>query len=103
MGSQSSIELWRDRVIAQKRSGETKESYCARRGFGVSTFYRWCRRFADEQSQPAFVQVLQAPVAVPTPSDHIAEIHLPSGPIVRCPVGSDVAWLRELASALSPC
>lgn len=103
MGPHRSVDVWRSRVIEQQRSGESKAAYCSRHGISSSTFHRWCRRFADGDQLPSFVQVFQAAAPVPASSDAIAEIHLPFGPVVRCPVGSDVAWLRDLAMALASC
>ena len=44
--------LWRERLLAQARSGLAMAQFCRQHGLCVKTFYRWRARLGVAQSQP---------------------------------------------------
>lgn len=105
MASHRHPEVWRQLVLEQERTGESKVAFCARRRLSPASFHRWCRHFTEgaqehRASVPQFAQIVPAALAVTAPPA-IAELQFPSGPTVRVPVGADVAWVAELSRALS--
>lgn len=105
MASHRHPEVWRQLVLEQERTGESKVAFCARRRLSPASFHRWCRRFAEgapahRAAVSQFVQVVPLGPAVRSTPD-VAELQFPLGPTVRVPVGADVAWVAELSRALS--
>jgi hypothetical protein len=99
-------ELWRDRLARFPASGLTVAQFCAIEVCSVPSFYSWKRRLAAEALDNATPQQCHAaagarllPVRV-QPAGPPAELVLPSGAVLRLPMGTDLAWVRSLVAAL---
>ena len=100
-------QFWRDTIAAWKESGQSVRAFCAARGVSEATFFARRRGLASPERPrrpeapprpPSF-----APVRIiPGP---IAEVVLPSGLVVRVPIGADPAAVARLVAALGapPC
>jgi hypothetical protein len=90
--------FWRDLIDRWKASGQSVAAFCAAHRVSQATFYAWRRRLATRAQAAARPAPAFAPVhIVPDP---ITEVVLPSGLIVRIPVGTDPTALARLVAAL---
>src|SRR5581483_7814487 len=101
-------QFWRDVIAAWKESGQTVTAFCAARGLGESTFFAKRRELAlRNQSPNAPARPAPNPsfAAVRVISDSTVEIVVPSGLVLRFPVGADPAAVARLVLALrgAPC
>ena len=81
--------FWRDLITRWKVSGQTVAALCAAHRGSQATFYSWRKRLAAPSPDtttpsPTFVTVRVVP-------DPTAEVALPTGLVVRVPVGADPA------------
>jgi transposase len=94
---------WRDLITRWKVSGQTAAAFCAAHRVSQATFYSWRKRLAAHSPETTAPAPTFAPVrVVPDPT---AEVVLPSGLVVRVPVGADQAAVARLVAALGnvPC
>ena len=93
------LQAWRALVDAWKRSSQTINAFCRARQLTRSNFDRWRRILAAESIKsspsppPAFVPVRV--VAEP-----MAEVVLPSGIVVRLPLGAAPDAVTRLVTAV---
>ena len=93
------VQVWRARVDAWKRSGQTVNAFCRARQITRSNFDRWRRILAAESSastpspSPAFVPVRV--VAEP-----MAEVVLRSGVVVRLPLAASPEDVTRFVTAV---
>jgi transposase-like protein len=97
---------WRDLIARWERSDLTVRDFCSEHRISEPSFYAWRRELAarDRKPRPAtppvptFVPVRVAPPAV-------VEVVVPTGVVVRVPVGADPAAVARLVAALgaAPC
>jgi transposase-like protein len=97
---------WRDRIARWERSDLTVRDFCADHQISEPSFYAWRRELADRDRKPrptappvpTFVPVRVAPPAV-------VEVVIPTGVVVRVPIGTDPAAVARLVTALGagPC
>ena len=84
---------------AYPESGQTQKVFCQENGLSVATLATWLRR---ARGIPALggsgIGLLEVPVFGRAGGEVVIE--LGAGLSVRVPVGSPVAWLRELTGAL---
>ena len=98
--------FWRDLIARWRASGQTVAAFCAAHRVSQATFYSWRKRLTTRgagPTRPALPALAFAPVrVVPDPS---AEVILPTGLVVRVPVGADPAAIARLVAALggAPC
>jgi transposase-like protein len=90
--------FWRDLIDRWRASGQSIAAFCADHNVGQATFYAWRRRLAarpraTSKPAPAFAAVRVIP-------DPTAEVVLPSGLVVRVPIGTDPATVARLVVAL---
>ena len=117
---------WRGLVQEWQKSGQTREAFAEARGLRPTTLGWWASELARRsrpplvvdkkrsvrQEQPTFLPVrvvdgapraraavAVAPRAVERRED-CAEIVLGGGRVLRVPVGADVAWVAQVATAL---
>ncbi|MBL4681967.1 MAG: hypothetical protein JKY88_14745 [Pseudomonadales bacterium] len=85
---------WKQHVKAWQTSGLSQRAYAHKHDLTLSSFYYWQRKLKPSRriSTPRFapVKVSQSPSLNP-----IRIVH-PSGFVIECPVGTDVAWLQSL-------
>ena len=100
-------QFWRDTIAAWKSSGQSVRAFCAARGVSEATFFARRRELANceqtrRQAGPAQPTSFAAVRVIPEPS---AEVEMPSGLVVRVPIGADPAAVARLVAALgaSPC
>src|SRR5262245_28510203 len=98
--------FWRDLIDRWKASGQPVAAFCAAHRVGQASFYAWRQRLAARDPGPAApappAPAFAAVRIVPGPT---AEVVLPSGLVVRVPVGADPAAVARLVAALggAPC
>jgi hypothetical protein len=95
--------FWRDVIDRWRASGQTVASFCAAHRVSQATFYSWRKRLADPgpdttDSVPTFAPVRVVP-------DPTAEVVLPTGLVIRVPIGADQRAVARLVAALGggPC
>ena len=92
---------WHDLIAYWRASGQKVAAFCAAHRMSQATFYSWRHRLATRNpdlTAPAPPAPTFAPVrVVPGPT---AEVILPTGLIVRVPVGADLAAVARLVAAL---
>ena len=100
-------QIWRDTIAAWKSSGQSVRAFCAARGISEATFFARRRELANGersrcQAGPAQPPSFTVVRVIPEPS---AEVVMPSGLVVRVPIGADPAAVARLVAALgaSPC
>ena len=100
-------QFWRDTIAAWKSSGQSVRAFCAARGITEAIFFARRRELANceqprRQAGPAQPPSFAAVRVIPEPS---AEVVMPSGLVVRVPIGADPAAVARLVAALgaSPC
>ena len=90
--------FWRDLIERWRASGQSIAAFCAAHHVSQATFYSWRKRLAARargaaRPAPAFAAVRVVP-------DPTAEVILPTGLIVRVPVGTDPTDIARLVAAL---
>ena len=98
---QKTEPFWRDLIARWGASGQTVAAFCAAHRVSQATFHSWRQRLAARNQRPTTL-ALPAPTfapvrVVPGPT---AEVILPTGLIVRVPVGADPAAVARLVAAL---
>jgi hypothetical protein len=98
--------FWRDLIDRWKTSGQSIAAFCAAQRVSQATFYAWRKRLTSHSprttSPPSPTSTFAPMRIVPDPT---AEVILPSGLVVRVPVGADAAAVARLVTALQgvPC
>jgi hypothetical protein len=101
-------QFWRDTIRAWKASGQSVRAFCAARGLSEATFYARRRELAD-RVQPTTSDTPSGPpptfAALRVIPDPTVEVVLPTGLVLRAPVGVDPAAVARLVAALGrqPC
>jgi transposase len=90
--------FWRELIDRWRVSGQSVAAFCADHRVSEATFYSWRKRLAARARGPARPAPAFAPVRVV--SDPTAEVVLPTGLVVRVPVGTDPATVARLVAAL---
>jgi hypothetical protein len=95
--------FWRDLISRWKVSGQTVAAFCAVHRVSPASFYSWRQRLAARGPDTSTPAPAFAPVRIVP--DPIAEVILPSGVVVRVPIGSDPSAVARLIAALggAPC
>jgi hypothetical protein len=98
--------FWRDLIDRWRASGQSVVAFCASHRVSQATFYSWRKRLTARSAGPTRP-------APPTPTfasvsvipDPTAEVILPTGLVVRVPVGANPAAVARLVAALggAPC
>jgi transposase len=101
-------QFWRDTLAAWRDSGQSVRAFCAARGLSEATFYARRRELADRVPPTASDTPFGPPptfAAVRVIPDPTVEVVLPTGPVLRVPVGVDPAAVARLVAALGgqPC
>jgi hypothetical protein len=100
-------QFWRGTIADWKTSGQSVRAFCAARGISEDTCFARRRELAGRE-QPRRPEVPPRPPSfapvriIPGP---VAEVVLPSGLVVRVPIGVDPTAVARLVTALgaSPC
>src|SRR5262249_39302828 len=87
----------RDLIDRWKVSGQSIAAFCAANHVSQATFYAWRKRLAARarsttRTAPAFAAVRVVP-------DATAEVILPTGLVVRVPIGTDPVVIARLIAA----
>jgi hypothetical protein len=90
--------FWRDLIDRWKASGQSIATFCAAHRVSQATFYAWRKRLAARarstpRTAPAFAAVRVVP-------DAAAEVILPTGLVVRVPIGTDPVVVARLIAAI---
>ena len=90
--------FWHDLIDRWEVSGQSIATFCAAHRVSQATFYAWRKRLAARarstaRAAPAFAAVRIVP-------DATAEVILPTGLVVRVPIGTDPAVVARLIAAL---
>jgi hypothetical protein len=96
-------QFWHDTIRAWKASGQCVRAFCAARGLSEATFYARRRELAD-RVQPTMSDTPSGPpptfAAVRVIPDPTVEVILPTGLVLRLPIGVDPAAVAHLVAAL---
>ena len=90
--------FWRDLIDRWRASGKSVAAFCAARYVSEATFYAWRKRI-DARARhtmppaPAFASVRIVP-------DPTADVLLPTGLVIRVPLGADPTAVARLVAAL---
>ena len=95
--------FWRDLIARWRASGQTVAAFCAAHRVRQTTFYSWRHRLATREADPGTPGPTFAPVRVIP--DLTADVILPTGLVVRVPLGAKPAAVAQLVAALggAPC
>jgi len=93
------VRVWRELIVAWKQSGLTINAFCRERKLTRSNFDRWRRILAAENSKPAR-RTAPAFVPVRLVAEPVAEVVLPSGVVVRLPLGAAAEAVTRLVAAV---
>ena len=79
------IEIWRRRIAAWRKSGQSATAFCRREGVSAPSLYAWRRRLAGTVMAPVTASTASAfvPVRVARTSVVSAELELKSGLVLR--------------------
>ena len=105
--NQAREQFWRDTIAAWRQSGQSIRAFCAAHGVCEATFFARRRELIDHKPSGPSADQPPAPHFVPVHvvPDPMIEVVLPSGVVVRTPVGSDPTAIARLVAALGggPC
>ena len=90
--------FWRDLIDCWRASGQSVTAFCTAHRVSEATFYSWRKRLAARARDPA--RPAPAFAAVRVVPDPTAEVVLPTGLVVRVPIGTDSAAVARLVTAL---
>jgi hypothetical protein len=95
-------QFWRDTIAAWKVSGQTIRAFCAANGVSEARFFARRRELASREQPQRPAARAQTPsfAAVRLIPEPTAEVVLPTGLVVRVPVGADPAAVARLVAAL---
>jgi transposase len=90
--------FWRDLIDRWRASGKPVVAFCAAQHVSQATFYAWRKRLDSCAHRtvppaPAFASVRIVP-------DPTADVLLPTGLVIRVPLGADPAAVARLVAAL---
>ena len=93
--------FWRDLIDRWKTSGQSIAAFCAAQRVSQATFYSWRKRLTAH-CRPTTVPPVPTPTFAPVrvAPDLTAEVVLPTGLVVRAPIGADPAAVARLVAAL---
>jgi hypothetical protein len=95
------VLAWRALVDAWKRSGQSINAFCLARQLTRSNFDRWRRILAAEPGvSPTSPTPSPAFVPVRVVAEPMAEVVLPSGIVVRVPLGAAADAVTRLLTAV---
>lgn len=80
---------WQEHVDAWRQSHLSQREYARQHGLPIARFTYWKNKLYPNTRSSGFVE-LQVESTAPV------RIHHPSGPVIDCPPGTDVHWLRAL-------
>ena len=85
---------WKQHVKAWQTSGLSQRAYAHKHDLTLSSFYYWQRKLKPGRrvSKRRFASVKVTPAQS---TSFIRLVH-PSGLVIECPAGTDVAWLQSL-------
>jgi len=92
-------QFWREAVAAWQQSGLSVRAFCAGRRLSEPSFYSWRRTLSRRDRRRA---TEGGPTLVPLRvlPEAFLEVALPTGLVVRAPVGADPAVVAALVAAL---
>jgi transposase len=93
------IDLWRERITEQGRSGLSVKEFCKERGISAWSFYDWRKRLR-EAGPLRFALVERGPVRQESAVDAPLEVVLLSGERVRIGSGVEAPTLRMVLGVL---
>ena len=100
-------QFWRDTIAGWKASGQSVRAFCIARRISEATFFARRRELAGPERPSQTTAPARSPSfaplrVIPDPS---AEVVLPSGLVVRVPIGADPEAVARLVTALgaAPC
>jgi hypothetical protein len=97
--TRAKVDLWRERITEQGRSGLAVKEFCKERGISAWSFYDWRKRLR-EAGPVRFALVERAPVRQESAVDAPLEVVLLSGERVRIGPGVEAATLRMVLGVL---
>ena len=97
-------QFWRGTVAAWRKSGQSVRAFCLEHDVPEASFYSWRQtlRERDRQCQAVPAQAASQPTLVPlrVVPDAVLEVVLPTGLLLRVPVGADATVVATLVATL---
>jgi transposase-like protein len=93
-------QFWREAVDAWAKSGQSVRAFCAGRGLQEASFYGWRRTLRERGRQQSAARRRPTLVPLRVVPDAVLEVVLPTGLVVRVPVGAEAAMVATLVAAL---
>ena|SRR5579862_4200629 len=93
-------QFWREAIAAWQESEQSISAFCSSRRLSEASFYSWRRTLRERGLQPTAAP--RPPILVPVRvlADAVLEIVLPTGVVLRVPVGADADAVAILVAAL---
>jgi hypothetical protein len=90
--------FWRDLIDRWRASGKSVAAFCTAQHVSQATFYAWRKRLdARAHSQVPPAPAFKSLRIVPDPT---ADLLLPTGLVIRVPLGADPTVVARLVAAL---
>ena len=97
-------QYWRDTIAAWRKSGQSVSAFCREHDVPQASFYSWRQSLRERgrQRPAAPTQATSQPTLVPlrVVPDAVVEVVLPTGLVLRVPVGTDAAVVAKFVSTL---
>jgi transposase-like protein len=92
-------QFWREVIAAWPKSRKSISAFCLERGLSEASFYHWRRTLRQRDLAPV---AASSPTLVPVRvlAGTMLEIVLPTGLMVRVPVGTEASVVAGLVVAL---
>lgn len=93
---------WRQHVAQWRRSKQSVRDFCRAQQLPEASFYAWRAELARRDQERTTTHTTSVPAFVPVQVIAVAplEVLLPSGVVVRVPVGTAPATVAQLVAAL---
>jgi transposase-like protein len=98
-------QYWRDTVAAWRKSGQSVSAFCRERDVPQASFYSWRQTLSERERQrrAAPIQAASQPTLVPVRvvPEAVLEVVLPTGLVLRVPLGADAHAVAALVATLN--
>ena len=96
--------LWHDRIIEFKQSGQTQVAFCSERGIQVKQLYYWLRKYKKEGNQKATLSGGWVSLDIKKPLEHKSNSSLDikiGKAVIEVNSGFDRILLAEVLKTMS--
>jgi transposase-like protein len=93
-------DQWRERIVAQQRSGLSARRFCKEQGIAEHLFFYWRKRLRNQQQPVRFALVERGAASAGIVAEPALELVLNTGERLRISSGVDQTALRTVLAAL---